>query len=376
MDRDPAAAATDDVSYSFSPQFAARLAQLDVAIAFSSYQSGFLYTLGRKPQGGMHLHRCAIGNPMGLSYHPQSGLTVAAGHQILRMQNALNADQQVDGLFDVCFVPRVIHLTGALDAHDVGLGADGAPVFVNTQYNCLATTDARHSFRAVWRPDFISALVREDRCHLNGLAMDGTRPAFVSAVSRSDTIDGWRDRRADGGVIIDIAANRIVCDGLSMPHSPRLHQGQLWVLNSGSGELGVIEGAATGTGRFVPKAFCPGFLRGLALHRNYAVVGLSKPRHQRFEGLALDARRATDQMEGQGRQPVARCGGVGVIACPACRPVAGRRGPCRGRKLHGAKRHGAKRHLCLFRPCRGGCGPCRYQGAGSGHGGDRRRIRF
>ena len=44
---------------------------------------------------------------------------------------------------------------------------------------------------------FLTALVPEDRCHLKGLAMDGGRPAFVTAVSRSDVADGWRERRQD-----------------------------------------------------------------------------------------------------------------------------------------------------------------------------------
>ncbi|SFG67473.1 protein of unknown function [Palleronia marisminoris] len=33
---------------------------------------------------------------------------------------------------------------------------------------------------------------------------DGT-PRYVTAVSRSDTIDGWPDRRASGGVVVDVA---------------------------------------------------------------------------------------------------------------------------------------------------------------------------
>jgi uncharacterized protein (TIGR03032 family) len=78
-----------------------------------------------------------------------------------------------------------------------------------------------------------------------------------------------------------------------MPHSPRLHNGELWVLNSGSGELGVVKFKTGGKrkqvqGQFEPRAFCPGFLRGLAFHGNFAFVGLSKPRYKRFEGLALD----------------------------------------------------------------------------------------
>jgi uncharacterized protein (TIGR03032 family) len=98
-------------------------------------------------------------------------------------------------------------------------------------------------------------------------------------------------------VVIDVAQNKVVCEGLSMPHSPRLHKGELWVLNSGTGELGVVANLNKGKKKpvFEPRAFCPGFLRGLSFHGDYAFVGLSKPRYKRFEGLALDAKlRAAD----------------------------------------------------------------------------------
>ena len=160
----------------------------------------------------------------------------------------------------------------------------------HTRFNCLATLSPTHSFRPLWTPPFITGLLDGDKCHLNGLAMRDGKPAYVTAVSRSDVIDGWRDRRADGGVVIDVEANAVVCEGLSMPHSPRMHRGELWLLNSGTGELGVVEGLGEGRGRFVARAFCPGFLRGLAFHDKYAIVGLSKPRYKRFEGLALDER--------------------------------------------------------------------------------------
>ena len=66
----------------------------------------------------------------------------------------------------------------------------------------------RASFRPLWQPKFLSALVPEDRCHLNGLAMNGEQPAYVTAVSRSDVLDGWRDRRGDGGIVIDVASGK------------------------------------------------------------------------------------------------------------------------------------------------------------------------
>ena len=78
----------------------------------------------------------------------------------------------------------------------VAIGGDGRIVFVNTLYSCLATLSERHSFKPIWRPPFISRLAAEDRCHLNGLAMRGGAPAFVTATSRSDAVNGWRARRA------------------------------------------------------------------------------------------------------------------------------------------------------------------------------------
>lgn len=289
------------VTFSHSAGLARRLRGLGCSIAFTSYQSGFLYLLGTTAQGGLHLHQAGMGKPMGLFQQDADRLTLACDARILRFENVLAPHERINDTHDACYVPRRIHHTGLLDAHDIGVDADGRPIFVATRFNCLATVSDRHSFAPLWRPPFIDALVDEDRCHLNGLAMRDGAPAFVTALSRSNTIDGWRDRRRDGGVVIDVARDAVVCEGLSMPHSPRWHDGRLWVLNAGTGELGVVEGLAApgsdaaATGRFVPRAFCPGFLRGLSFHGGHAFVGLSKPRYRRFEGLALDDRlRAAD----------------------------------------------------------------------------------
>ncbi|GAA5315858.1 MAG: TIGR03032 family protein [Candidatus Pelagadaptatus aseana] len=280
---------SETVEYSVSANLLNRLHSLNISIAFTSYQSGLLYFIGRNGQGGINVHQVAIPKPMGLFRDHAGGLTMAAGFQIIRFENVLQAGQKINHLFDACFVPRLVHVTGQLDAHDVGVDECGRPVFVNTRFNCLATVCHRHSFEPLWRPPFVSALVDEDRCHLNGLAMANGQPRYVTAVSRSDTIDGWRDRRANGGVVMDVVSNQIVCEGLSMPHSPRLHNGKLWLLNSGAGELGFVDVSA-GDGHYQPVAFCPGFVRGLAFCGDYALVGLSRPRYQRFSGLDLDAR--------------------------------------------------------------------------------------
>lgn len=282
--------AAEATTFSLSNGLVALLAKLRASIMFSSYQSGLLYMLGHTADGGAHLHQSAMVKPMGICVEDDNAFTLSAGYQIMRFKNGLEPHERVNQQFDACFVSRETHFTGELDAHDIGIDRDGRPIFVNTRFNCLATTDQRHSFRELWRPPFISALVDEDRCHLNGLAMENGEAAYVTAVSRSDTIDGWRDRRDNGGVVVDVRSGAIVCEGLSMPHSPRIHNGELWLLNSGTGELGVVEGAATGKGTFVPRVFCPGFARGLTIHGGFAFVGLSRPRYKRFEGLALDQR--------------------------------------------------------------------------------------
>src|SRR3569833_3955557 len=146
-------------------------------------------------------------------------------------------------------------MTNDLDAHDVGFGRDGRPVFVNTLFSCLATVSDGHSFRPLWRPPFVSRLAAEDRCHLNGLAMVDGKPAYVTAVSRSDAADGWRDRRRDGGVVLHVDSHEIVLDGLSMPHSPQIPDGRLWLLNSGRGEFGYLDPAS---GRVEVVAFSHG----------------------------------------------------------------------------------------------------------------------
>lgn len=284
-----ASAAPPKVEYSISGGMLSRLHSLGASLAFTSYQSGFLYMLGRNAQGGAQLHQSEIRKPMGLWSAAPGKLVMTAEAQVIWFQNVLGPEQRINQLYDACFMPRKQHLTGQLDGHDVGLTEDGEVVFVNTRYNCLATLSDTHSFQEYWRPSFINEIVDEDRCHLNGLAMRDGKPAFVTAVSRSNTIDGWRDRRGDGGVVIDVESGEIVCDGLSMPHSPRWHDGKLWVLNSGTGELGFVnfaDGEIKGT--FKPITFCPGFLRGLAFHGKTAIVGLSRPRYKRFEGLALD----------------------------------------------------------------------------------------
>lgn len=295
-----AAAGEEKFALTASRHFPQWLAGTGGSLAFTTYQAGKIFFLGTRPDGRLSVFERTFARAMGLAASDDGrSLALATHYQIHRFDNVLPPGQANEEGFDALYAPHAAWVTGDLDVHDVGFGADGRPVFVNTLFGCIAAASDSHSFRPLWRPRFISRLAAEDRCHLNGMAMKEGRPLYATAVSRSDVADGWRDRRADGGVVIDVASGEIVADGLSMPHSPRLHGGRLWLLNSGTGELGYVDLEA---GRFEPVAFCPGYARGLAFAGRHAVVGLSLAREKRtFSGLALDEALAA-------RDTAPRCG--------------------------------------------------------------------
>lgn len=260
--------------------------EIRASIAFSTYQSGKVFLLGLQEDGAFSVFERTFERAMGLAASADAQtLWLGTLWQLWRFENAVPAGQAANG-FDRLYVPQCAYTTGDVDTHDIALDGAGRPVFVNTLFSCIAAPSETHSFRPLWRPPWITRLAAEDRCHLNGLAMRDGAPAFVTAVSTTDVHEGWREHRRDGGVVCDVASNEIVARGLSMPHSPRWHDGTLYVLNSGAGEFGRVDLAA---GKFEPIAFCPGYARGLAIIGNYAVIGLSTCRENRtFTGLPLD----------------------------------------------------------------------------------------
>jgi uncharacterized protein (TIGR03032 family) len=276
-----------------SRQFGAWLAEHNLSLAFTTYQSGKLFFIGLKGDGSLSVFERTFNRCMGLWATPQT-LWMSTLFQVWRFENALEPGQVQNG-YDRLYVPQLAYTTGDLDVHDIAVDGSGRAVFVNTLFGCLATPSERHSFVPIWRPSFISKLAAEDRCHLNGLAMDQGRPRYVTSVSRTDVADGWREHRRDGGTVVDVGDDRIVATGLSMPHSPRMYRERLWLVDSGNGYFGYID---TGSGRFERVTFCPGYGRGLAFIGDFAVVGLSRARENRtFQGLALDDELARRQVE-------------------------------------------------------------------------------
>jgi uncharacterized protein (TIGR03032 family) len=265
------------------------LSQQGGSLAITTYQAGKVVLVGWDGRQVTVLPR-NFDKPMGLAVH-EGRLALATRHEVLLFANApLLAPDFLEtqrGRYDALFLPRLSYFTGDLNIHDLAFGKDGLWV-VNTRFCCLASVSTDYSFEPRWRPPFLTDTVPEDRCHLNGLAMVDGRPRYVTALGETDTVGGWRPSKATGGVVLDVDTGAVVVRGLAMPHSPRWAHQQLWVLNSGAGELWAIN---PHDGRHVVITALPGYLRGLCILGRHALIGLCQIREKHiFGGLPVQQR--------------------------------------------------------------------------------------
>lgn len=266
--------------------FAEWLATSGGSLAITTYQAGKVVLVGWDGRQVTVLPR-QFEKPMGLAVAADR-MALATRHEVSLFANAQqlahNYLENQPGLYDGLFLPRATYSTGDLNVHDLAFGDDGLWI-VATRFCCLAMCSERFSFEPKWRPPFLTDTVPEDRCHLNGLAMVDGRPAYVTALGATNCVGGWRAGKATGGIVMRVLDGAIVQRGLAMPHSPRSHGDRLWVLNSGAGELWRID-PADGS-RDVVCAL-PGYLRGLAMVGDAALVGLCQIREQHiFGGLPV-----------------------------------------------------------------------------------------
>ena len=272
-----------------SEGFSQWLAQSQGSLAITTYQAGKVALVGWDGRQLTLLMR-EFPKPLGLAVSGNK-LALVTRHELWLLANAAPLAYEYledePGRYDALYVPRVRYLTGDLHAHDVAYGRDQLWV-VNTRFSCLARLSDEFSFEPMWRPPFVTDLVPEDRCHLNGLAMQNGEPKYVTALGTTDTPGGWREGKATGGVILDVSSGEMVTDGLCMPHSPRWYGGQLWALNSGMGELLLVDPKS---GRKAVVCALPGYLRGLTFVGRYAVIGMSHVREKHiFGGLPIQDR--------------------------------------------------------------------------------------
>lgn len=273
--------AVTEVRFHHSDSLPAVLGQAGCSLLVSTYQAGQLVAVGvseDKVNFSFHRFDQAMGVAVGADQ-----VAVGARGQVwfLREHSEIAPQLEPKGRHDRCLLARSSTVTGGIQGHELAWGAPGGadderPLWiVNTLFSCLATIHPDYNFVPQWRPPFISELAAEDRCHLNGMAMREGAPAFVTVMARTNETGGWRKLPKNSGAVLDVATGEPVTTGLTMPHSPRWHDGNLFVLNSG---LGRLERVDPSNGSREVVALLPGYARGLAFHRGLAFVGLSRIR--------------------------------------------------------------------------------------------------
>ncbi len=256
-----------------SSNFPAVLAGLKLSLVVTSYQAHKLFFI-RSNGNSIDVNFKNFARPMGLAVSAGQ-ITLGTLHQVWRFRRCDDALQGVEqSQADACYVPDACHTTGLINIHDIAYGNNGLWV-VNSAFSCLATLEPGYNFTPQWKPDFISALVPEDRCHLNGMAMRDGEPAYVTTFSQVDTRRSWREGAKHQGTLIDVQTGELKLNNLMMPHSPRCYQGYVYFCESG---YGLVRRYDPKTAEVVDVIKLPGFTRGMDFYGPLMFVGLSKTR--------------------------------------------------------------------------------------------------
>lgn len=264
-------------SCTYSPNVPGLLYKLSATIALSTYQAGKVVLLSSTDGERLTQLPRTFKKPMGIALK-EDRMAIATLEEVLILRDSpdLAAHYPIKPTtYDALFMPRVTYYTGQLDIHDLEFGAEGRLYGVNTSFSCICTIDEQYSFTPYWRPSFISALAHEDRCHLNGMAMEKGLPRYATAFNSGNIRQSWRDDVTSSGVLIDIESGEIICKGLAMPHTPRVYDNKLYLLLSATGELVEIN-PEKGTYQVINQLNA--FVRGMDKIGDYVFIGLSKLR--------------------------------------------------------------------------------------------------
>lgn len=249
---------------------------LDLSLFVSTYTAGRIFAIGHDGYGSLRVLPVHMPRPMGVAFHGER-MAVATLRDIQVFHAHEEAGRNLPfsfHQFQTFYTPRISYHTGPLDVHDLHLTSKGM-LAVATKFSCIATFTSETSFTPIWVPKFITEVRPEDRCHLNGLAMDGEVPAYVSMLGTGNLPGSWREEITTGGQIVRIADHEVVASGLGMPHSPRLVGDRLYFLESAKGHLVYLD---LNTGSTHVVAEFGRFVRGLVVVGQTAVVAYSKLR--------------------------------------------------------------------------------------------------
>jgi uncharacterized protein (TIGR03032 family) len=266
----------------FSSDLPALLESLNISLMLTTYQAGKVILVSSDGTKMTQLLR-SFDRPMGVALNGEMlALALRLNVAIFRNDSYLaQTYPKRPETYDAIYFPIATNKTDFIDTHDLAFTRHGL-VAVNTAFSCLVKIDAGFSFQPIWRPAFISELSAQDRCHLNGMAVDESGEIrYVTAFGKTDSREGWRTNKLNGGIVIDVATQHILAEGVAMPHSPRLYRGKLYLLSSATEQLLEVD---TASGIITNLATVNGFIRGLSFKGDYAFIGVSRLRKSHVFG--------------------------------------------------------------------------------------------
>jgi uncharacterized protein (TIGR03032 family) len=263
-------------SYTYSDNINKLLGDLRFSLAVTLCNTGKLVMFSPTYHGKLVQLPRNIPRPMGMAVWEER-FAIAAKNEVIIHNNEsdlANLYPKQPNTYDALFLPRVTMHCGALDLHEIEWTSRGL-VAINTKFSCLSLINANHAFSVEWKPNFVTEMLPEDRCHLNGLACEDGIPKYVTALGVTDSARGWKEGMLSGGVLIDIESNESVLENLPVPRSPRIYEDGVFMLLSGTGELVKVN---TESHSYDVIAQLPGFARGMDRIGNFIFIGLSKIR--------------------------------------------------------------------------------------------------
>ena len=269
----------DPFSCKYTPQIPQLLQQLNCSIAVSTYQAGKVVFISAKDENSIIQLPRNFEKAMGIAEDTTTDkIAIACKEEVIVFRNSKDLAHhypKAPNKYDALYLPRNTFHTGAIDIHDLNFGNNGELYAVNTLFSTIVKIDDNYNFTPYWTPPFIDKIASEDRCHLNGMAMENGKPKYATAFNNGNSPQSWREKVTESGIVIDVENNKIIAKGLAMPHTPRIFNGELYLLLSATGELGKVN-TEDGTYEIIVKI--DGFVRGMSFHKDYLFIGLSKLR--------------------------------------------------------------------------------------------------
>ncbi len=262
----------------YSKSFPKILHKLKSTLIYSTYQAGKVIMISSANGDTITKYAKNFKRPMGIAVSEDSKqLAIASKSEIGIFSSnpvlAASYPEQKEK-YSHLYIPQSKFNTGIVDTHEIVWSEDEL-LITNTLFSSISKMSHRYHFDLYWKPDFISSLAPEDRCHLNGVALVDGKPKYVTMFAKTDEAKGWRKLPYNSGMLMDIDTGEVLLSDLALPHSPVVYEGMIYFLLSATGDVMCYDIEKKEAKRLTNFNT---FVRGMEVVGDLIFLGLSKIR--------------------------------------------------------------------------------------------------